>query len=237
MKRVLLFLSILTVLTFVGVQLLKDGNEKERIRVGIASLSAPFVENVGQTDERVRFYATAPYGTVFVTDDGSVVYKLSGNRSPLIEVFPNLKRLDIRGENKTQTVVNYFKNGKAFKGIRTYSTVKVGEIGDGIELRLRAYDGKVEKLFLVKPGADIETLSVVLEGAKSLNVNEEGELIVETKAGKVKFSKPVAYQMENGQKRFVKVSYVVIGNTYRFVLKGDYDRTKPLVIDPYLEAT
>src|SRR5262247_68120 len=39
-------------------------------------LAVPFVENAGQSDPRVAYYAPTFAGTVFVTGDGEVVYAL-----------------------------------------------------------------------------------------------------------------------------------------------------------------
>ena len=40
------------------------------------NLKVPFIANQGQHDQSVRFYAPTFGGTVFVTDDGEIVYSL-----------------------------------------------------------------------------------------------------------------------------------------------------------------
>ena len=42
----------------------------------MANLPMPFIANLGQTDERVRFYAKTFGGTVFITNNGEIVYSL-----------------------------------------------------------------------------------------------------------------------------------------------------------------
>jgi hypothetical protein len=67
----------------------------------------------------------------------------------------------------------------------------------------------------------------------------KGELEVETELGVVKFTKPVAYQEVDGKRVEVPVSYRLINDNkslYAFNV-GEYDRTKPLVIDPLLAST
>ncbi|HHT9106715.1 MAG TPA: SBBP repeat-containing protein, partial [Candidatus Wujingus californicus] len=54
--------------------------------------------------------------------------------------------------------------------ISTYDSVNLGEIYDGIELKLRAYGNNVEKLFCVKPGADPEQIKIRLSGVKDYGV-------------------------------------------------------------------
>ncbi|MDA8235193.1 MAG: SBBP repeat-containing protein [Clostridia bacterium] len=75
-----------------------------------------------------------------------------------------------------------------------------------------------------------------LEGGSSLTVNENGELDVGTDLGIIKFTKPIAYQENNGIKEFVEVKYILENNTYGFAV-GNYDRSRPLIIDPLLAST
>ena len=145
----------------------------------------------------------------------------------------------VKGEEKATTRVNYFKGKDSSewrRNLPTYNLVSLGEVYKGIELKLKAYGNNVEKLFYLKPNANPEDIKVTMEGAKGLKVNEEGELEVETDLGVVKFTRPVAYQVEDGNKRYVEVAYAVKGDEYSFKV-GDYDRTKELVIDPLLAST
>ncbi|MER3447083.1 MAG: hypothetical protein C4291_09665 [Candidatus Dadabacteria bacterium] len=192
---------------------------------------------------------------MFVTRDGRVFYSLpsykdfnpkSANWVILKEEIVGGKVMGINGEGKTITKVSYFRGNEPSKWrskIRTYDTVSLGEVYKGIELRLRAYGNSVEKLFYVKPGADVEEIRVrinsvgaSLSEGKALCVNEYGELEVKTKLGAVKFTKPVAYQLIGEKKNPVKVKYFVKGNEYGFKV-GVYDRANVLVIDPLLAST
>ena len=47
-------------------------------------------------------------------------------------------------------------------------------------------------------------------------------------------SAPVAWQDIDGQRHFVDVSYVLLGNNEVGFTVGDYDHNEPLVIDPTL---
>src|SRR5438876_11412192 len=46
----------------------------------LSGVALPFVENVGQSDPRVAYYASTFSGTVFVTHNGELVYALPGRR-------------------------------------------------------------------------------------------------------------------------------------------------------------
>jgi len=73
----------------------------------------------------------------------------------LKEEFVGAKVKTIQGEQPSVTKVNYFKGSDPEKwktDISTYDFVNLGEVYEGIDLKLRAYGDNVEKLFYVKPG-------------------------------------------------------------------------------------
>lgn len=220
---------------------------KKEILNKIHSLQIPFVENKGQIKYKsVKYYAKTFGGNVYITNNGQVVYSLpkinAKNEAAgwvIRESFIGASISNVDGEDKTVTKVSYLKGKDPLKGksnIPTYRTVNLREIYDGIELKLKAYGNNIEKLFYVTPGASPERIKVKLDGAKSLKVNEQRELEVETGLGMVKFTKPVAYQENNGKRKFIEVAYELKGNQYKFKT-GDYDRTKELIIDPLLAST
>ncbi|MBI2488265.1 MAG: SBBP repeat-containing protein [Planctomycetes bacterium] len=130
----------------------------------------------------------------------------------LREEFVGAKVKAIQGEEPSVTKVSYFKGNDPLKwktNISTYDAVNLGEIYDGIELKLRAYGNNVEKLFCINTGAGMERIRLRLSGGKDFNINNKGELEVETELGLVKFTKPVAYQEIEGKRVEVDVEYKV----------------------------
>ncbi len=203
-------------------------------------IQMPFIENQGQIpDEHVRFYSKIFGGTVFVTDEGELVYSFTQtepNSSPspgkrhnrnestitkawtlkeeLIGASINLPQ----GTDKSQAKANYFignDNSKWKTGIVTYNAVNLGEIYKGIDLNLKACGKNVEKIFTVKPGADPETIKLNIGGATSLKINDKGELEVATGLGTVSFAKPLAYQEINGKRHEVRVTYALLDSAIR----------------------
>ena len=237
---------ILFFLTYSAIGSVLKEKDKKKLLNKVSSLQIPFIENKGQIEgKRVKYYARTFGGTVFVTKDGKIVYsvpnfeKKEGVRGWLIqESFLGSSISHVKGGDKAITKVNYFKGdpSKWRRNIPTYNVISLGEIYKGIELELKAYGKNVEKLFYVKPNAHPESIKVKIEGNKSLKVNEKGELEVETGLGVVRFTKPVAYQEENGKRNNVEVAYVVKRNEYSFKL-ADYDRSNVLVIDPFIGST
>jgi hypothetical protein len=245
----------------------QDVKDKQAILEKASKIQIPFIENQGQIqNESVRFYAQTFWGTVFITGRGEIVYALPERASDdrmkrepskhgktlqkpetnrkgiaLREVFTGSTVKTVRGQEKAETQVSYFRGKDPSKwrsGIPSYNIVNVGEIYKGIELNLKAYGKNMEKLFTVKPEGKAEDIRVKVEGAKGIKVNEKGELEAETELGVIKFTKPIAYQEIRGKRVDVKVAYVIpqsaIDNPqleYGFKV-GEYDKTKELVIDP-----
>ena len=134
------------------------------------------------------------------------------NGVALKEEFVGARINSIHGEDASVTKVSYFKGKDSSKwktNIPTYDAVNLGEIYDGIELKLRAYGNNVEKLFCVKPGASPDSIKIYLLGIEGLRVNKEGQLEADTELGPVKFTKPVAYQEIDGKRVEVDVEYSI----------------------------
>jgi hypothetical protein len=228
--------------------------QKRCIVQDVAELRVPFVGNQGQVaDENVLFQAQTFGGNFFVTGDGEMVYSIARNQSavPMGKRAAASKKVELwtvkerllgcsehipRGLDPSQTKVNYFIGSDRSKWtteIPTFNSVSLGEVYDGIEMSLKAYGKKVEKIFRVEPEADATSIKIQLSGADSLGVNERGELEAKTGIGVIRFSKPVAYQEKNGNRIPVHVAYNVNGSTYGFEVRG-YDPQLPLIIDPCL---
>ncbi|RKZ47086.1 MAG: hypothetical protein DRQ58_07430 [Gammaproteobacteria bacterium] len=221
----------------------------------LATLEMPFIENQGQTDDSVKFYAKTFGGTVFVTENGELIYTLPKSEAKqrqvgLPEVTSGLVLKEhllnarhgqtIQGENKTTTQVNVFSGNDPTKWQRqlpTYSRVNLGQVYEGITLKLKAAGNNVEKLFYVTPQTNVEQIRMHIEGSQGLSVNDSQELVVATELGDVKFSAPIAFQEIDGKRVDVEVVYSVKeDNVYGFTV-ASYDNTHQLVIDPVLAST
>ena len=218
----------------------KEENKREILNK-LSSLKIPFIENKGQINESVSYYAKTFGGTVFITQKGRLIYNLPAEKGGVVlkEIFIGSKAKTVKGEKKAITKVNYFlgkDRKKWLTDLATYNYVSLGELWQGIRLKVRAYGNNVEKLFYVEPGAKAKNIKVRIEGAKRLELAEDGRLKVITEKGYICFTKPFAYQEIDGKRKQIKVAYVIRGDEYTFKL-GKYDQTKPIVIDPLLAST
>ncbi len=85
----------------------------------------------------------------------------------LKEEFVGARVSGIRGEGESVTKISYFKGNDPSlwrSNISTYELVNLGEIYEGVELKLKAHGNNVEKLLYVKPGASPEQIKIRLSG-------------------------------------------------------------------------
>ncbi|MBH2554021.1 SBBP repeat-containing protein [Serratia sp. CY50710] len=215
-----------------------------QVQHALQGLAIPFEANNGQFDERVAFVGRTFAGPVFVTREGQIVYSLPATETKegrqawiLTETLVDARALNPYGGEQAATQVSRFTGPKSYQAA-TYRNVMLGQAWPGIEVELAARGSNVEKLFHVKPHADVDRIQVRLAGAESLRLGEAGELIATTGHGDIAYTAPVAFQQVGGKRLDVPVKYVLneAGDGYGFAL-GMYDRTRPLVIDPLLQST
>ena len=102
----------------------------------IDSLRIPFIQNNGQIDDSVKYYANTFAGTVFVTND-SLVYNVSEISDDVIsevsvrETFVNFGGMIPKEVSKSDSTVNYFVGDKSNwqTNVSTYNSVDLGSCG------------------------------------------------------------------------------------------------------------
>ena len=218
-------------------------SKKDQILEQAYSIQVPFIENMGQIESKdVSFYAKVFGGTIFVEKDGCLTYNLfaKDKKGVIIKETFSDNALEIKGLEPSPTRVHFFRGrnkGNWKKNIPTYDSIALENICNGINLTLRAHANNVEKLFTVLPEKHPGLIRIKVTGANGLKVNEKGELELITELGSLRFTKPFAYQNIGGKKKVVEVAYVVHERaTYGFNV-GNYDRKRPLIIDPLLAST
>lgn len=181
-----IFIAMVVFPSLVLASKVPDDTEKAKIINKTYRMRVPFIKNMGQIESKdVSFYAKTFGGTLFVERDGTLIYSLpfKDEGGVIIKEVLTDRKLKIEGLEPSPTKINYFKGSDQSKwriDIPSYGSITLGEVYKGIELTLRVYGNNVEKLFTVLPGESPETIKVKLEGARGLEVNEEGELEVIT---------------------------------------------------------
>jgi hypothetical protein len=159
------------------------------------------------------------------------------------EFFVNQKgaRIDFKsaGEQQTETAVSYFRGSDPSRwrsGVASYQGVSLGQVYPGIEVKLKASNRNVEKVFYVSPRVDVGRIKIGVTGVDGLKISKDGRLLLKNSFGELAMRAPVAWQEIGGQRHAVKVGYRLLGNNrYGFSVTGGYDKNHTLIIDPDLD--
>jgi hypothetical protein len=144
----------------------------------------------------------------------------------------------VSATEKREGVANYLignDRAKWHTAIPTFGKVSYSEIYPHTNLVYYGTQNRLEYDLVLNSGADTETILFSFDGAERLSTDETGDLRIATSVGDMTLRKPLIYQVEGSGRKQIEGSYVLrAGNTVGVGVQN-YDRTRPLVIDPVLE--
>lgn len=218
-------------------------------KAAYGSLPASFEANHGQTDPQVRYLAHGKGFTMFLTP-GEAVLSLAqptaqagGGAAPTTR--SSVVRMKFLGANADPRIsgvgelpgkANYFSGADPASwrtNVPTYGKVRYDGVYPGIDLVYYGTKAEFEYDFVVAPGADPNQISIALEGARNLVIEEDGDLAMTTADGILRQGRPVLYQEIDGRRQPVDGAFTLSGNRLGFTV-GAYDSSRTLVIDPTL---
>jgi len=208
-----------------------------------------FEPNRGQSDDDVRFIGRGNGLALLLKSTEAVI----GLRAPVESDAPKEKatvtaRVSMKleganasslmfGTDKLDGRVNYFlgnDQSKWLRDVETYSRVCYPAVYSGIDLVFHSAELQLEYDFNLAAGADPCAIRLRFDGADEMNIDSSGALVIRTAAGELKHQKPVAYQEAAGERSEVAAEFTQLRDGAIGFTVGDYDSTKPLVIDPTL---
>ncbi|MBZ5606184.1 MAG: SBBP repeat-containing protein, partial [Acidobacteriia bacterium] len=119
-------------------------------------------------------------------------------------------------------------------GVAGFGKIRHREVYAGIDLVFHGEEGRLEYDFALAPHADPSLIRLELSGQQSMRIAENGDLVVVTAAGEVRWKRPELYQGSNGARTPVEGRFVLRGRRTVAFEVGRYDRGRALVIDPTL---
>jgi hypothetical protein len=150
----------------------------------------------------------------------------------------------IRGDGALPQHVNYFigADPKAWRtDVPAYGSVQYENVYDGIDLIYYGSEQELEYDFKLAPGANPGAIKLGFEGAAPVEIDWRGDLIMGVAGGQIRHHKPLAYQEINGRRFEVSCHFTLSQNPKSKIQNpavgftvGEYDTTRPLVIDPVL---
>lgn len=255
-SRLLIAVSLLA-LAVPGVAFPKDVDPTPDVEAHEAAaygdLPVSFELNVGQSDERVSFLSRASGARVFLTPDELVLAlprssPAIGKRTPEDlapePLAPAVVRMRLVGaspstpvgEDEIETKTNYFTGNDPSRwhtDVPNFARVRYPDVYPGVDLVLYGNHGTLEYDLALAPGADPSVISVVWEGADSVEADTSGALVMTVDGGQLRQHAPALYQHSDEAERSSVAGRFVSRGGGRFGLDvGAYDHGKPLVVDP-----
>ena len=86
--------------------------------------------------------------------------------------------------------------------IPTYAKVRYDAVYPGIDLVYYDNQGHLEYDFVVAPGADPKIIELAFDGARAIDIDDDGALVLHTGAGEIRQTAPIVYQeRDHGRER------------------------------------
>ncbi|MBI4489335.1 MAG: SBBP repeat-containing protein [Deltaproteobacteria bacterium] len=246
---------------------------KARVIKDYGKLPLWFEANQGQTDGQVKFLSRGSGYTLFLTSTEAVLalrkqsaisFQHSAKarnldpkpetQNPELETVVRMKHVganptpQVVGSEELPGKVNYFISNDPKKwrtNIPTYAKVRYQNVYPGVDLVYYGNQEHLEYDFVVAPGADPGTIRLAFEGADKVEIDSNGDLVVEIAGGDLRLRKPFIYQEIAGSRQEIIGNYVLVPSPDKAREKGKdgyqigfqlaaYDTSKPLIIDPAL---
>lgn len=214
------------------------------INVPPSQLPLSFIANVGQTDADVRFQVRGAGHTIFFTPDEIV---LSASQQLEDETVSSVVRSQLLGANPDASIVglnelpgvaNFLLGSDSsqwYTNVPTYDGVVYRNVYAGIDRVFRGNEGELKSEFIVAPGADPGQIQINFSGVDSIELRDDGALVLQTPLGELIEAAPYIYQEIDGQRYTVQGTYTLLGNNQVGFTLGAYNPAYTLVIDPVLE--
>jgi hypothetical protein len=223
-------------------------DREERARNDYATLPVAFVENVGQADASVRYYAQGSRFSFYLTQK-AVVLALTKDRPDAgvalaLRFIGGNRHARIEGVDRAPGEVNYLRGADPaawHTHVARYGQVAYRDLWPGIDLYLGERSGVLKYEFHMRAGARPSDIRLAYAGAAGLSLDESGALTIDTAAGVLRDQAPIAYQEAGGTRVPVASRYALVGPgtsaRFGFAISGNYDRHRELIIDPGIQYT
>lgn len=204
-----------------------------------------FEANDGQTDSKVKFLSRGGGYGLFLTQSEAVLTlrresardgadAQSTVRMKLIGADPTPQ---MEGLDKLPGGSNYIIGRDASRwrrNVESFAKVRYRSVYSGIDLIYYGNQRQLEYDFMVAPGADPDVIRLGFDVVDQVNIDAQGDLVLKTANGEIRQRKPVAYQEVGGVRREVASRYALKDKREVGFELGEYDRARPLVIDPVI---
>ena len=217
------------------------------LQTGSVALSAytipiAFEPNQGQTDPQVNYLAHGAGYTLFLSESAATLALQPGNgtgegtavRMQLLGASANPESAALV---PTGGMSNYFignNQSQWHTNIPTFGKVAYQNVYPGVSLDYYGNQGMLEYDFTVSPGVSPGVITFAVQGAQSVTLDAQGDLVLGLPGGPLIEHAPTLYQTIDGVQHDVPGGFVLSAGDQVGFQVGAYDTALPLVIDPTL---
>jgi hypothetical protein len=200
------------------------------VAAAYGNLPLAFEANRGQDAPGVDFQAHGSGYTLSLTPQAAVLDLSKGPGSS-----GDVLRLGLVGGNAAAPVMgldpmitksNYLMGSDPrgwVTNVPNFGKVQYQGVYCGINLVYYGNQGRLEYDFTVATGADPSAIRLAIQGAESVSLDGQGDLVLHTAGGDVTEQAPVVYQVMNGTRQAVSGRFVLEGNNQVGFQVGPYD--------------
>ena len=223
-----------------------------------SSLPLYFIQNNGQLDSNTLYHIKRSKGNAYFSKD-NITYQFineipsdkQSNKSPAgtmnpyppqkveveniqVQFLEASREVKVIGLEQSSSKFNFYHGNNPsswISGTKAFHKIKYQNLYQGIDLHVFKSHGLLKHEFHVRQGGSVESIAVRYQGAQGVQVNEDGQLEIQTESLTLLEDTPVSYQIIDGKRVLVETEYVVEeGNIVRFKI-GDHSSEDLLVID------
>ena len=212
-----------------------------------------FIKNKGQFHSNISFKLEHQAGNIYFEKNrikydlyekdkinavrhGDTNYRnIYGHRFEGLFIGSN-ENVAIIGKEKISSYQNYFIGDDTSKWqsfVPIFNELIYVNIYSGIDVKYFSEGGKLKYDVIVHPNTNPEKFKIKYSGIDSTYI-KSGHLILKTSLGNVIEQAPLAYQIINGEKIIIPCIFQLKDDVVSFKLKGKYDKSQELIIDPIL---
>jgi hypothetical protein len=221
-----------------------------------------FIENLGQLDSSIKYYERGMGHTMGFTPNGIIVNLLTNeqlrsdtSKKQSIKISEdhdtstikfNIVGIDknavISADQKQTTRMNYLtgqqpKNWRT--NIATYRSITYSQAYPGVDIRFYGNHLKLEYDVILAAGADLSGVRFQIDGIEDMNLNSNGDLVLQMPNGRTLTQKhPFIFQEINGEKIQVTGQFKLYSDENMHIYGFDvekYNQQYPLIIDPIIQ--
>lgn len=217
------------------------------VQNAFGKLPLRFEENRGQTDNAVRYLARGQQYTLYLTPDRNQFAlppkAAASAQSFALRFVGGATQTPLEAEAPIATRSNYFIGNDPQQwrtDVPNFARIRRRDVYPGVDVVFYGNQQQLEYDLVVAPQADPRQLRLAFDGAQTLHLEPNGDLLLACAQQQVRMHKPIVYQERNGQRQEITGGYVLLESESQqpphvgFAL-GAYDPALPLIIDPLVE--